>query len=293
MKHRVVAYILDDPDRPKLLLVLHPLHMAKQTRKIISKAKPAATTDRYYSRAIGNALRVLKLLQQSNTSLSLAEISRQVKLPKSSAFRIVRTLEIDGCLQRLEGERFAIMPSANFLPNHLVTKVVHASQEWMRHLSQEFRETISLACLFGNHIEVVAVIDSPHRVAMGNVVGDLIPPHASSLGKCIAAFQPHAQREKLLRSFSLIRFTPATIVEEVTLNKELDLVRAQGYATDLEESAMGGCCLSAPIFGNDSQVVAAISISMPKMRFTNHDRLITAAKDAAKAISEELRNTPN
>jgi DNA-binding IclR family transcriptional regulator len=265
--------------------------MTKQSKKSVSKPKLAnGSPDRYYSRAIGNALRVLKLLQQSHAPLSLADISRQVKLPKSSAFRILRTLEIDGCLQRLEGERFSIMPGANFLPNQLVKEVVHASQAWMRHLSQEFRETISLACLFGNHIEVVAVIDSPHRVAMGNVVGDLIPPHASSLGKCISALQPHGQREKLLRSFSLVRFTPATIVEEVALNKELDLVRAQGYATDLEESAMGGCCLSAPIFDRDNQAVAAISISMPKMRFTNHDRLIAAVRDAAKAISQELRN---
>jgi DNA-binding IclR family transcriptional regulator len=266
--------------------------MIKQSKKSASKpkqTKSGPSPDRYFSRAIGNALRVLELLQQSHTSLSLAEISRQVKLPKSSAFRILRTLEIAGYLQRLEGERFSIMPGASFAPNQVLKKVAHASEAWMRRLSQEFRETISLACLIGNHIEVVDVIDSPHRVSMGNVVGDLIPPHASSLGKCISAFQPHGQREKLLRSFSLVRFTPATIVEEVTLNKELDIVRERGYATDLEESTAGGCCLSAPIFGKDSEVIAAISISMPKIRFVNEDRLITALKDASKAISEELR----
>lgn len=246
-------------------------------------------SERYFSRAIGNALRVLELLQRSAAALSLADVSRQLKLPKSSAFRILRTLETAGYVQRLEGERFSIMPGASFLPNQVIKKVVDASQAWMRRLSQEFRETISLACLVGNHIEVMAVIDSPHRVSMGNVVGDLIPPHASSLGKCIAAFQPHGQREKLLRSFSLVRFTLATIVEEVALNKELDLVRERGYATDLEESTMGGCCMSAPVFSNDGQAIAAISISMPKMRFTNQERLIEAVKDAAHAISEELR----
>jgi IclR family acetate operon transcriptional repressor len=173
----------------------------------------------------------------------------------------------------------------------MLKQVADASRPWMKNLSQEFRETISLAFLFENHIEVTAVIDSPHRVSMGNMVGSLIPPHASSLGKCIAAFQPDARRDMLLRSFGLVRFTPSTIVEEVTLNKELNLVRAQGYASDLEETTLGGCCLGAPIFGRDGNAVAAISISTPKMRFTNQDRLITAVRDTAAAVTAELRTS--
>jgi DNA-binding IclR family transcriptional regulator len=263
--------------------------MSKQNKKSVSPPETAnASSDRYFSRAIGNALQVLELFQQSPASLSLAEVSRRVKLPKSSLFRILRTLEICGYIQRLDGERFSIIPNGNLLPDRMVKRVLSASEAWMRRLSQEFRETISLACLFGTHIEVVAVIDSPHRVSMGNTVGDLISPHASSLGKCICAFQSPALREKLLRSFSLVRFTPATIVEEITLYKELDLVQERGYATDIEETTMGGCCLSAPVFDNDVQVVAALSISMPKMRFINQDRLIAAVKDASKAISEGL-----
>ena len=246
---------------------------------------------RYYSQAIANALRVLELLQQSHEPLALTEVSRQVKVPKSSAFRILRTLEIAGYLQRLEGERFSIVPGAGFMQNHLLKQVDEASRTWMKNLSQEFRETISLAFLFASHIEVIAVIDSPHRVSMGNMVGGLIPPHASSLGKCITAFQSDTRRDMLLRSFGLVRFTPSTIVEEITLNQELHLVRAQGYASDLEESTLGGCCISAPIFGKDGQAVAAISVSTPKMRFTNQERLIAAVKDAAGAITAELRTS--
>jgi DNA-binding IclR family transcriptional regulator len=246
---------------------------------------------RYYSQAIANALRVLELLQKSHEPLALTEVSRQVKIPKSSAFRILRTLEIEGYLQRIEGERFSIVPGAGFMQNHLLKQVADASRTWMKNLSQEFRETISLAFLFESHIEVIAVIDSPHRVSMGNMVGGLIPPHASSLGKCITAFQSDARRDILLRSFGLVRFTPGTIVEENILNKELHLVRAQGYASDLEESTLGGCCISAPIFGKDGQAVAAISVSTPKMRFTNQERLIAAVKDAAGAITAELRTS--
>lgn len=254
-----------------------------------SSSASEPSPDRYFSRAIGNALRVLELFQQSTRPLALTDVTHETKLPKSSAFRILRTLEVAGYLERIENERFTLARAGAAMANHLVSQVVEAARPMMRQLSQEFRETISLAFLFENHIEVAAVIDSPHRVSMGNEVGGLIPPHASSLGKCIAAFQQDARRDKLLRSFGLVRFTPNTIVEEMALSKELELVRAQGYAKDLEETTLGGCCLSAPIFGKSGIAIAAISISTPKMRFTNQERLVAAVRDAAAAITLQLR----
>ena len=265
----------------------------KKTNKssVLETSQKDGTEDRYFSRAIGNALHVLELIQQSHKPLALTEVSVAARLPKSSAFRILRTLEITGYIQRLEGERFAIVPGAGFMPNQPAKQVADAARVVMKNLSHEFRETISLAVLFNNHIEVIAVIDSPHRVSMGNMVGGVIPPHASSLGKAITAFQSDERRDQLLRSFSLVRFTSSTIVEEMTLSKELDLVRAQGFATDLEESTIGGCCLSGPILGKEDHAVAAVSISMPKMRFVNQERLIQAVKDAAATITGELRTS--
>ncbi|MFN7997991.1 MAG: IclR family transcriptional regulator [Bryobacteraceae bacterium] len=244
---------------------------------------------RYYSRAIGNALRILEIFQQSRRPLALVDVTAQAKLPKSSTFRVMRTLEIAGYLQRVDGDRFALSQAATSIPNQLASQLLDAARPLMRKLSQEFGETITLALLFENHIEVVAVVESPHRVNMINYVGSIIPPHASSLGKCITAFQPDGRGEKLLRNFSVVRFTPNTIVDEAALSKELELVRARGYATDLEESTLGGCCISAPILDKDGHAVAAISISTPKMRFTNQERLSAAARDAAGAISLELR----
>jgi IclR family acetate operon transcriptional repressor len=248
-------------------------------------------SERYFSRAIGNALRVLEIFQQNGRALALGDVTQQARLPKSSAFRILRTLEIAGYLQRVEGDRFVLTSSAAMMPHQRVSHVIEAARPWMRRLSQEFSETISLAMFFDNHIEVSAVIDSPHRVQMGNIVGGLIPPHASSLGKCITAFQPEERREKLLRSFGPVRFTPNSIVNEVELHKEFELVRERGYATDIEESTLGGCCVSAPIFGEGGDAIAAISISMPKMRFNNQERLVAAVRDAAQAITLQLRTS--
>lgn len=244
---------------------------------------------RYFSQAIGNALAVLETLQGSGSPLTLSEVTSRTKLPKSSAFRILRTLEITGYAERVDGDRFRLgdKGSGSFLAK-LATSITAAAATPMRQLGREFRETVSLAILFNSHIEVAAVVESPQRVRMGNVVGGLIPPHASSLGKCVTAFQPDEDRDRLIRSYGVMKMTEKTITEELLLHRELELVRARGYATDLEESAMDGCCLAAPIMSRDGKVVAAISISMPKMRFKNRERLIAAVRDAAAEITKGM-----
>ena len=203
-------------------------------------------------------------------------------------FRTLCTLEIAGYIRRLEDDRFSIEPNAVSPLNRMVKRVVDAAESTLKSLGHEFRETISLAIPFDNRIEVVSVIDSPHRVRMGNMVGDILPPHASSLGKCLTALLPESHRSRLLRAFGMVSFTPHTITEEAPLCKEFDLVRARGYATDIEESVLGGCCVSAPVIASHGQVAAAVSISMPKMRFARRKRMVAALMSGTRAIASSL-----
>jgi IclR family acetate operon transcriptional repressor len=125
---------------------------------------------------------------------------------------------------------------------------------------------------------------------MGNIVGSIIPPHASSLGKSITAGQPEWRRDRLLRTFGIVPLTDHTITDEVKLKEELDLTRVRGYARDLEESAPGGCCFGAPIFAGGEHPVAAISVSTPLMRLENQERIISGIQAAAHEISDGLKN---
>jgi len=118
--------------------------------------------------------------------------------------------------------------------------------EPMRRLSMEFRETVSLAALMGNHIEVVAALDSPHLVRMANVVGRILPPHASSMGKAITAFQGNELRERLIVSYGMTLFTPNTISDQRQLEEYFEKIRSTGISCDDEENTLGGVCYGVP-----------------------------------------------
>jgi DNA-binding IclR family transcriptional regulator len=251
---------------------------------------PPSKDPKYYLRAIGKALEVLTILSSSPQPLSFNELLRKLKLVKSSLFRIVYTLEAAGYLRRTDGGLYEIPSEIGPLVDRQFTiQLVQAAMPWMAQLSREFRETISLGVLMTNHVEVVAVVESLELVRMSSVVGRILPPHASSLGKSIIAYQPEHVREKLVRNYGLSRFTPNTITDEVQLRDEFSRIRAVGYGADMEETTIGGCCFGAPIFTRGDTSLSGISASLPKIRLAERQpKLIAGLQSAAKAIGKAL-----
>jgi IclR family acetate operon transcriptional repressor len=240
--------------------------------------------DKYFSRAVSKALEVLEFLQTDSNALSMNEIAQRLQLSKTSAFRLLRTLETTGYVA-LDGRgQYKLAPGIHAVtPTQWLGRLLRIAMPHLQALNLELTETISMAALFENRVEVVAVVESPHDIRMSNVVGHILPPNASSLGKVITAFQPPVQRERLLRSFKIYRFTDQTITDQKDLSREYENIRQQKFAVDREECAPGGICFSVPIFGSGGQVSAAISLSMPKTRLNDSDQ--------EKAIIKALRTT--
>jgi DNA-binding IclR family transcriptional regulator len=248
--------------------------------------------DRYFSKVIGKALDIIDILRSSAQPLSLNELTLRLELAKSSVFRILHTLEVSGYIDRDSTGRYTVAADLRaWAPGQLRASLVEAAMPALKELSREFRETVSLAMRFENRIEVVATVESQHLIRMGNTVGRIVPPHASSLGKAVAAFQPEDVRERLVRSYGIHRFTDYTVTDEVELKRAYELVRSRGYSTDQEESVLEGCCFGAPILDTHGDAIAAISISSPKMRIRDEQlqkRQVTALRRAADSVSRAL-----
>ena len=249
----------------------------------------------YFSRAVSKALESLELLHASDGPMTLNEIAQKVQLSKTSAFRLLRTLESVGYLSSSGWGQYSMALGMSSLVNtHFIARLLRAGAR-LQELSRELHETASLAALFENRVEVIAVVESSQAIRMSNVVGLIVPPNASSLGKVITAYQSRERREKLLRSYGMWRFTAQSITDRNQLDREFDRVRAQEFAIDREETVPDGICFGVPIRGESNEVAAAISASLPKSRVgdASHEKAIIAAlKATADKISAELREVP-
>ncbi len=273
-------------------LTLKPKGVGRQ-RKISDPVTHQSNPDQYFSRAVGKALQILELLQAHESPLSLSEVTRRIGLTKASTLRLLRTLVYSGYLSTMpDGTYTRRVEFGSAVPSQFPMRLLKAATPKVMELSKELRETVSLAVLFENRSEVVSVVESPEIIRMANVVGHILPPNASSLGKVITAFQSAERLEKLLVSFGIYRFTENTITDRTDLNQEYALIRERGFAMDREETILGGICLGVPIFsGSGVDVRAALSVSVPKLRLGTSEReesIRATLSAAALGISNAL-----
>ena len=263
-----------------------------------SQAAPGGRgrTEKYFSKVIGKALDVFAILRSSAQPLSLNELTLRLKLAKSSVFRILHTLEVSEYVERDTAGRYSVPADLRaWAPGQVRAALVEAALPALKELSREFGETVSLAMRFENRVEVIATVESPRLIRMGNTVGRILPPHASSLGKAIAAFQPEDVRDRLVRSYGIHRFTEHTVTDDVELKRQFEVVRSRGYSTDDEESVLEGLCFGVPILDAQGDAIAAFSVSSPKMRMRDaqlQKRLVTALRRAADAVARILSPPP-
>ncbi|MFL6095424.1 MAG: IclR family transcriptional regulator, partial [Blastococcus sp.] len=109
----------------------------------------------------------------------------------------------------------------------------------LEELQEKTKETVSLAVLEGATIRFVDCVESLPSVRVGNRTGVVRPAHASAVGKVILAQLPISEVERRYPEEDISAGTPAALTDRRTLLRELDEVRAQGYALNWEESAEG------------------------------------------------------
>ncbi len=248
--------------------------------------------DPYFSRAVGKALQALDRLSETTEALTLADLTAKLELTKASTFRILYTLETLGYISKTPDSRYLLAgPRQPQAPARLVNYMIQIGAAPLERLGMEYRETVSMAAIFDNRIEVVAIVESPQLIRMGNTVGRILPPHASSLGKAITSFQSTDTRDRLLKTYGTLPLTAHTIADEIALRQEFAKIQKLGHAEDWQESTLGGCCFAAPVMRPNGTAAGAVSLSMPQMRFKGPEQkkeIIAAVRNTAKTIQDQL-----
>lgn len=247
--------------------------------------------EQYYLRSIGRALDVLDCFD-GVSPMSLKEISQRVKMPESSLFRVLLTLEKHGYLRQEVDGTYHLARKLIFgwlvVRADTVRQLAHAEME---KLANRFNETVSLAYLHDDRIHVLDAMETFHEIRMSNKPGRVLPPHCSAMGKAITAFQDRALSDRILEVYGLTRRTDKTITDRHQLFQQFEDIRSTGIAYDREESNTGGLCIGAAIRPRDQQVVAAISVSTPLVRMTKEreQEIRAAVAESAEHVAKAMQ----
>ena len=242
-------------------------------------------------RSVGKAAQVLRLLGEAGV-LGVTELSRRIRVHKSTVSRLLATLERHGLVARdPQSDKFslglAFISLAGAALQRLDLRTVARAP--LERLAEQTRETVNLAILDGDQVVNIEKISSAHYIRDIGWIGRRSPLHCTATGKALVAHMLPAERRSLLGA-KLKRYTPQTICDWKALETELAEVRRLGYAVGREELEPGLVALAAPIQDLGGRVTATVSASGPAFRMTRA-ALATYARQvmvAAAAISQAL-----
>ncbi len=241
------------------------------------------------------AMSVLEFLARSKHGGSIAEISRNLSLPKSSTYLVLRTLEQEGYLRR----------SAQSRKFYFGLRLVHLCRNVLDNLdlrdvarpilNKLMRQTgiiVHLAVLEGNEAVIIDRVEPPGSSAGADWVGRRLDVNCTGVGKALAGFLPDEQFEQVITAKRFARHNDNTIVSIRGLKRELAKVREQGYALDDEEDEIGVRCIGVPILGPDQRALAAISFAgtPEQIPLERVQALASSLRQTATEISLQLKS---
>lgn len=243
----------------------------------------------YTIEALQRGLQVLSLFNRETSSLSLTEIKEAASLNKTTAFRIISTLETTGYLER-DPETKRYRPGLKVLQLGFTAvsslEFRQVARPYLRRLSQEVGETISLSVLDGMDVVYVDRVRNQQIVGILLGIGSRIPAHCGSMGKAMLANLPPEELARRLDQ-PLQACTPSSITDRAALEAELAQVRLQGYAFNDQELEIGLRAVAAPIWDNHNQVVAAINIT-GTVRTISYERMATELASKVKETADQI-----
>ncbi|RII12306.1 Transcriptional regulator KdgR [Streptomyces sp. YIM 130001] len=239
--------------------------------------------------AVTRSLDILELFLEGDGTLSAPEVTRSLGLPRTTVHELIATLTARSYLVPVPARpgRYRLGVRTYQLGSRYSEDLDLAAEgrQVATEVADTCDETVHVAILEGTDVIYIAKVDSTHAVRMVSAAGRRLPAHCTSVGKMLLAALPEAELESRLADLELTAMTPHSITEPATLRATLDETRQRGVASEHRESNPDVSCVAAPVRDRTGRVVAALSISVPMIRWSDA-REAELAELAAKGAAE-------
>ncbi|MCD4523646.1 IclR family transcriptional regulator [Nocardioides sp. cx-173] len=240
--------------------------------------------------SVDRALTILEVLARVGEA-GVTEIAAELEVHKSTAFRLVATLEQHRLVEQTEDRgKYRLGVGVLRLAGATTARLdlVQEARPLCRQLAAATGETVNIAVLSESSALYLDQVAGSSALQPHNWVGQHIPLHATSNGKVLLSGLDRPGLDALVGR--LAPYTDLTITSKARLREELEAVRAQGYAVAVDELEVGLTAAAAPIRNAHGDVVASLSVSGPTFRLPDQrlaevvDLLVAAALEVSHRL---------
>lgn len=219
-------------------------------------------------RAVGRALAIFDAFDNEHLSLTLQEISERIRMPKTTAFRLVNTVERAGFLIRMENQQYCLSLKLVRLAGMVrsTLSIREIARPIMVELNQQTSETITLNTVSGSDRMVLEVVDTPAPLMSMARQGQTMPLLFGASSRILMA---HMEESEL--NAALDKTAPNKGFDRTAVDRELARFRRQGYALSRGQRVPGLTAIAVPIYEIDGKVRNCLALTGPSVRVDTRD----------------------
>ncbi|HEY2640578.1 MAG TPA: IclR family transcriptional regulator [Streptosporangiaceae bacterium] len=253
-----------------------------------SKADGPGTSTGYQRiQAVDRAVVLLKAVASSTTPPTVLELAQATGINRSTAWRLLRTLEYHGLIDRdAITQRYTMgygaIPIAAAVTDDAL---VRRARPLLHDLAMQVGESVTLAVAKRFNLVYVDQVDPPDAI-VPSWLNKPLPLHATSGGKVFLAWLRADERAAILPK-ELQRYTDRTITDPEDLGRELEAARRVGYALCIREYEKFSSGVSAAVLNSRQYPMAVVNVWGPAPR--NPARRLHEIGRHAVATAESVR----
>ena len=212
---------------------------------------------------LAKGLRVIEAFTAEHPRLSISEAAEISGYDRATTRRCLLTLaELGYCAY--DGKYFTVTPrvlrlGTGCLASMPLPRIV---QPWLDRLSEEIGQSTSVSILDDAEIVYVARASQRRVMSIALMPGSRLPAYCTSMGRVLLAALPSERALELLSAEPLAQRTPKTQTDVGELQRVLQDVKADGYASIDQEVEIGLRSVAVPLVGARGQTLAALNVGL-------------------------------
>ena len=241
-----------------------PSGSSPQSPTLAGNAAVAETEESKLPRSSSVDLLVLLEELAKFDRVGVTRLSRHLRIPVANAYRSLRILERTGFVEQLADTKeyrltLKLFELGSQVASRTTMRDVAAVE--IERLAQRAGTSVNLGVLIDASVLYVAKVETDDLISMNIRPGSRAPATCTGMGKAMLAAESRPLVE-IVGEGPYVAMTKYSITTLSELEKEIAIVRRQGYATDRQELHLGHWCVAVAIPGTRQAQNGALSIAL-------------------------------
>jgi len=248
------------------------------------------------NQSILKAFDILDLFNEKRPEWTLVEISKKLNMPKPTAYRLLQTLESRGFVRKDKHSEYDIryrlglklLELGNLVAEQLELR--KTALPYMKALRDEIDEVIHLVIRDRYEAIYIEKVEGLQALRLVTRIGKREPLHVGSGPKLLLAYQSEAFINDYIERIDFNKLNENGVLNKRELLEDIKEIQRNGYSVSKGEQDPDTIGVSYPIFDYAGNMVAALAVSGPALRFFGErgQHIQNRTKATAFKISEAL-----